>query len=338
MTVSKLGVDDLAARLQNRPPGKTPAHLEKFDIGKFPSFSPPTAPKVPQRPLVERFHFRKWIHRTNNSDIALVTGQVDSGPKALKIHKSEDTFLAEKTAYDRLAQAGVSDTGAVVKCYGWSKVTPKSFYHCDPPTCAGNAEGDLRNGLGARQRNPFLPARTRSPHDKATYSWENPKEKQMRDEGIDFRPPSVHESWFWVFDNSQFDSDEELCLPSGEDLAEERYALLLEFLPTARMIDEVPADRKIALRALAGAYSIQQALVKHGDQAERNILVTKEGRVVWIDFDRAEVLNKMTDASLMRFKSDLIEVYRMLFVFEKLELKNVTDARSSEASTLARRT
>jgi hypothetical protein len=82
-----------------------------------------------------------------------------------------------------------------------------------------------------------------------------------------------------VFDNSQFGSEGQ-WLPSGENLCDERYALLLEYLPNARRIDSVTVNRELARKALAGAKSIQQALVRHRDQVKRNLLVAEKGRVV----------------------------------------------------------
>jgi thiamine kinase-like enzyme len=134
----------------------------------------------------------------------------------------------------------------------------------------------------------------------------------MREYGADLRHPYINESWSWVLDNSQFGSDGH-WLPSGENLCDERQALLLEYLPSTRRTDITSIDRELALQALAGAQSIQQALVRHGDQVKRNLLVTEEGRVVWIDFDRSQVRDKMTDDLLVRFKKDLIEIYNMLF-------------------------
>jgi thiamine kinase-like enzyme len=116
----------------------------------------------------------------------------------------------------------------------------------------------------------------------------------MREYGADLRHPYINESWSWVLDNSQFGSDGH-WLPSGENLRDERQALLLEYLPNRRRTDLISIDRELALQALAGAQSIQQALVRHGDQVKRNLLVKEEGRVVWIDFDRSQVRDKMTD-------------------------------------------
>lgn len=154
----------------------------------------------------------------------------------------------------------------------------------------------------------------------------------MRESGVDLRPPSVYESWFWVLDTSQLGSEGQ-WLPSGENLGDERYALLLEYLPDAKRFGSITIDRELALKALAGAQSIQRALVRHGDQAKRNLLVTGKGRVVWIDFDRSQVQNQITEDLLVRFKKDLIEIYDMLFIDEGL----VTNANSSAASTLSRK-
>ena len=136
----------------------------------------------------------------------------------------------------------------------------------------------------------------------------------MLDLGADFRPPTVDKSWFWVMDNSQFGSDGQ-WMPSGENLASERHALLLEYLPDARRIDSSIITRKIALQAFAGAQAIQKALVYHGDQVKHNLLVTRDSRTVWVDFDRAEVFDKLYEEAMLDFKSDLIRIYRMLFTY-----------------------
>lgn len=86
--VVKLSVTDLEKRLKHRPDGRTPAHLAHLDIGDFPSISPSTtttAQELPQRSPAEKYHFRKWIHRTNNSDLALVSLPNDPNWKILKI-------------------------------------------------------------------------------------------------------------------------------------------------------------------------------------------------------------------------------------------------------------
>lgn len=208
-------------------------------------------------------------------------------------------------------------------------MTPRSFSHCDAPTYYSHEAGDQRTDARVFKRDPTLPARISSPDKKTTYSWENPTERQMRDFGVDFRPPSVYESWSWVMDNSQFGAQGH-WLPSGENIPDRRYALLLEYLPNAKRIDSEIITRELALKALAGAHNIQQALVRHRDQVERNLLATEDGRAVWIDFDRAQVLHEMVDDSLVRFKKDLIEVYIMLF-----DDLNNESGRQSVTSTLA---
>jgi hypothetical protein len=77
---------DLEERLKSRRPGRTPTHLADLDIGDFQSIPPSTTRQEISAPVsVGKFHFQKWIHRTNNSDLALVTLQNDSNPKILKI-------------------------------------------------------------------------------------------------------------------------------------------------------------------------------------------------------------------------------------------------------------
>ena len=69
----------------------------------------------------------------------------------------------------------------------------------------------------------------------------------MRDQGTDFRPPSIDESWFWVMDTSKFGSGGQ-WLPSGGGLLYQRHALLLEYLPDARSMDPHITTRKFALQ------------------------------------------------------------------------------------------
>lgn len=297
-----LPVKELEKRLRERPPGRTPKHLKRLDIGGFPSVVEKTS-AIPE--VKEEFYFRKWIHRTNNSDLALVTLPNDSNLKVLKIYKREDTFFVERAAYARLNHFKEITHGVTLECYGYSNVTPKSFPRWDPPTFYGNEEYDYRTGTNEQDRDQSLPTL------RATYCWDNPADNMMKKYGVDFRCP--HESWYWVLDNSQFGSDGQ-WLPTGDNLSHKRKALLLEYLPDAKRWDSTEYSEELAIRALAGAQIIQHALVRHGDQEERNLLVTGN-RTVWIDFDIADVLDKMTDESLIRFKKDLIEVYLMLFVF-----------------------
>lgn len=114
-------------------------------------------------------------------------------------------------------------------------------------------------------------------------------------------------------DNSQFEDGD--WMPSGEDLAFERHALLLEYLPGARKINYRIITKEIALQAFVGAQAIQKALVYHGDQCERNLLVTRDNRAVWVDFDKAEVFDKLYEELLLDFKSDLIMIHTMLFTY-----------------------
>jgi hypothetical protein len=71
--VHELPVKVLVTRLTERPSGRTRAHLTHLDIGTFPTTSTVHDVEIPKRPPGEEYRFLKWIHRTNDSDIALVT-------------------------------------------------------------------------------------------------------------------------------------------------------------------------------------------------------------------------------------------------------------------------
>jgi hypothetical protein len=91
--------------------------------------------------------------------------------------------------------------------------------------------------------------------------------------------------------------------------------LLLGYLPNARRIDAEIITRKLALQALAGAQTIQKALLRQGDQFKHNLLVTQDNKAFWVDFDRAEVVDELDEGILIGFKKDIIEIHRMLFTY-----------------------
>jgi hypothetical protein len=216
------------------------------------------------------------------------------------------------TAYSRLQSSSAQSTGAVLKCYGWLSVTPTSFFPCDPPTCSGDEYGDNR-AEGGFERDPSLPVKVEpSSGAKPTYSWNEPAAKKMMKQGADFRPPLDYNSWNWVMDNSIFGKEGQ-WLPTGKNLEHERRALLLEYLPGARNLHIQDTTRELALHALAGAQTIQRALIRHGDYSRRNLLATQKGRVVWVDFDRAIVLDRVDEDDLLWFKRELINVHELLF-------------------------
>lgn len=80
-TICCLPIETLEAGLSNRPYGRTPEKLALLDIGTFPSIPSPSTRDILQRPPDGKLRFVKWIHRTNNSDLALITLQNDSGLK-----------------------------------------------------------------------------------------------------------------------------------------------------------------------------------------------------------------------------------------------------------------
>lgn len=97
-----VNVEILEARLRNREPGRTAAILAHLDIGTFRSIPPASTQEIPKRAPAEEFHFLKWIHRSNNSDLALVTLKNDLDLKILKIVRPF-AELEEPDAYHIIA-------------------------------------------------------------------------------------------------------------------------------------------------------------------------------------------------------------------------------------------
>jgi hypothetical protein len=230
----------------------------------------------------------------------------------------EDNFRSEKDAYRNLHHFNVQASGAVIDCYGWAEVTPESFEPCPAPSCSGNENDDdeiVR--MRASGKDEHLPLLLEFTDQAATYSWEDPNDKQMRDLGVDFRPPTSMESWNWIMDLRYFGSDAS-DVPDGKDLKHRRHALLLEYLPGALSLDKTELTRDLAVQALSGMQLIQKALVQHGDsgrQLKRNLLVTLDKKAVWIDFDRARVYDRIDEDQKALFRSKLLDVYSILFQY-----------------------
>lgn len=164
----------------------------------------------------------------------------------------------------------------------------------------------------------------RLPSDRAprmSYDWNNEGDKRMVELGVDFCPPSVEKSWNWVLDDDQFGSDahssssEDGLADSRRALPYSRCALLLEYLPNAHRFQSHRLTQELAWKALDGLQQIQKALVEHGDHTEmisRNLLITNE-RVVFVDFDRAEVFSTVGPDELYFFKKDMLQFHRTVF-------------------------
>ena len=160
-----------------------------------------------------------------------------------------------------------------------------------------------------------LPTRLRSPSSSACYSWDDSADKELLELDIDFRPPSIKESWNWVLDSDEYDSDAQSS-SGGEDLNSCRYALLLEYLPNAHRFQSHILTPELATDALDGLQQIQKALVERGDHSEmisRNILVGEDRRVVFIDFDRAKVFRSVDSEVLRHFKKCMLEFHLIVF-------------------------
>lgn len=79
----------------------------------------------------------------------------------------------------------------------------------------------------------------------------------MRDMLVDFRPPTLEESWNWTMDLAPFESDAS-GIPDGSDLQYRRGALLLEYLPGAKWTEDELVTRELAVEALSGMQEIQK--------------------------------------------------------------------------------
>ena len=77
---------------------------------------------------------------------------------------------------------------------------------------------------------------------------------------------------------------------NSQRLVEERApkGLLLEFIDGATKLSWRNITEKLADQVVRGLYDVHTAYVQHGDIHSRNILIRPDGRIVWIDFDRAE--------------------------------------------------
>jgi hypothetical protein len=209
----------------------------------------------------------------------------------------------------------------ILNCYGWKEITPQAFASVKEPTCFG-PEDALRTELREDGNASRLPKRL--PADRASrmsYNWKDERDKKMIEMGVDFRPPSIMQSWNWVADDDRFDSN--TYSSSSEDgmthtrrrLPTSRCGLLLEYLPNAHRFQSHRLTQELAWKGLNGLQQIQKALVEHGDHTEmvsRNLLITN-GRVVFIDFDRAEVFSTVGPDELYFFKKDMLQFYRTVF-------------------------
>ncbi len=133
---------------------------------------------------------------------------------------------------------------------------------------------------------------------------------------VDFRPPSVEKSWNWVLDDDQFGSDAYSSSSEG-GLTYSRCGQLLEYLPNAHRFQSHRLTHELACTALDGLQQIQKALVDHGDHTEmisRNLLITN-GRVIFVDFDRAKAYSTVGPDELYFFKKDMLQFHRIVFKY-----------------------
>ena len=79
-----VSTEGVVARLDKGLRGGKVEHLTDFDIGVFPRIAPPDQ-EIPKLATGVTFHFSKWIYRSNNSDLALVSMRNESDMKILKM-------------------------------------------------------------------------------------------------------------------------------------------------------------------------------------------------------------------------------------------------------------
>ncbi|RAK99288.1 uncharacterized protein BO80DRAFT_494873 [Aspergillus ibericus CBS 121593] len=93
--------------------------------------------------------------------------------------------------------------------------------------------------------------------------------------------------------------DPKLCRPHLDTFISDKYlpsALLLQYIPHMEMIHLHNFSENRMDNLIMGIQAIHQALVRHRDPKPRNMMVLKNdpGRVMWIDFDRAETYDEDT--------------------------------------------
>lgn len=77
-------VQTLRDRLEWCRKDESKHNVALLDIGEFPESSPSTSKSPPELGCDEKFHFLKWLHRSNGSDLAIVD-HVKHGRRVLKM-------------------------------------------------------------------------------------------------------------------------------------------------------------------------------------------------------------------------------------------------------------
>jgi hypothetical protein len=96
-SVLDIPTKSVMAQLDHGLPGGRAEHLAHFDIGTFPSIPQPAMQTIPMLATTTCFHFLKWLHRSNRSDLALVTLPNESDIKVLKMVISFTVYNKEIT-------------------------------------------------------------------------------------------------------------------------------------------------------------------------------------------------------------------------------------------------
>ncbi|KAB8069201.1 hypothetical protein BDV29DRAFT_183190 [Aspergillus leporis] len=91
--------------------------------------------------------------------------------------------------------------------------------------------------------------------------------------------------------------DPRQCQPFLNTFVGDEYppnAIFLEYIPNLEMINLHNCTQKRLDALVRGVQEIHKASIRHRDPKPRNMMIIKDnpGRVVWIDFDRAETYDK----------------------------------------------
>jgi tRNA A-37 threonylcarbamoyl transferase component Bud32 len=112
----------------------------------------------------------------------------------------------------------------------------------------------------------------------------------------------------------KFDSRQ--CQPFLNTFVDDKYppsAIFLEYIPNLEMINLHNCTQKRLDSLVRHIQEIHKASIRHRDPKPRNMMIIKDdpGRVVWIDFDRAETYDK---EQLTKRQNDLLDEEEMMVI------------------------
>ena len=106
-------------------------------------------------------------------------------------------------------------------------------------------------------------------------------------------------------------------------------ALLLEYFDGAERMTIDNITVKIADSAVRALYQVHASYVLHNDIHGRNVLVLPGGRVVWVDFDSTDTVDKSTEDRPIRRQELLEELVQSWDIFYNWMVSNSTPQEHS---------